>query len=261
MNVKNPWNEVARLYDETRPPYPDQLIDDIISGAQLSPGSHLLEIGAGTGKATVMLADRGFRVHCVEPGRNLADILLEKCSDYPGVSVDITSFEEWTPRNTSQFDLVYSAQAFNWVDPGVRYQKSHQLLREDGYLALFWYQPSSTNPQLVDEIDAVTRQYVHEACGNGGSAGNGMVPSWESDIASSGLFHSPQVFEYQDESVLTARSYVKTLQSQSSIASLDEDAKARISDEIIPIINRNGGSVTTLLNYKMYLAKRRTTNA
>lgn len=71
--ARNPWDEVARTYDEARPSYPDQLIEDIIEKARLSPYDRLLEIGAGTGKATIMFVERGFRVHCIEPGPNPAE--------------------------------------------------------------------------------------------------------------------------------------------------------------------------------------------
>ena len=79
MNRANHWDEVAWAYEEARPSYPNQLIEDIIAGALLAPGDSLLEIGAGTGKATVQLAEKGFWIHCVEPGQNLADILIKKC--------------------------------------------------------------------------------------------------------------------------------------------------------------------------------------
>ena len=40
--------------------------------AGLAPGARLLEVGCATGKATVPLARRGFRITCVELGPELA---------------------------------------------------------------------------------------------------------------------------------------------------------------------------------------------
>jgi hypothetical protein len=51
------FGEVAELYDQARPSYPAVLFDDVIAFAPQSP--RVLEVGAGTGKATVLLAERG----------------------------------------------------------------------------------------------------------------------------------------------------------------------------------------------------------
>lgn len=179
-NRANHWNEVAWTYEEARPSYPNQLIEDIIAGARLAPGASLLEIGAGTGKATVQLAEKGFRIHCVEPGQNLADILMEKCSCYPGVTVDVAWFEEWTPAENAKFDLVLCAQAFNWLDPEIRFRKCHDLLKEDGHLAMFWY--------------------AHEN------------EPWASEIVASGLFAEPQVCEYRSELTSSPEVCIKALE-------------------------------------------------
>lgn len=236
MSQRNPWDEVAQTYDEARPSYPNELIDDLVDGACLSSESRLLEIGAGTGKATLQLAERGFRIHCVEPGRNLAAILEGKCSHFPNVSVDVATFEEWKPRENAQYDLILCAQAFNWLNPNVRYRKCHQLLSEDGYLALFWYKPLGDSPHMANE-----------------------TTSWESDIVASELFQEPQVFEYVQESVVSTEMHIKVMQSHSQFALLDDDAKFRMIDEARRDADRQGGMLSSKLNYTMYLTKRNST--
>ena len=64
------FGEVAGLYDRARPSYPASLIDDLVSWAQ--PGGRALEIGAGTGKATRLLAARGVSVLGIEPSAEMA---------------------------------------------------------------------------------------------------------------------------------------------------------------------------------------------
>jgi cyclopropane fatty-acyl-phospholipid synthase-like methyltransferase len=221
---RNPWDEVAQIYEEVRPSYPDQLIQDLIDGAHLSPNDSLLEIGAGTGKATIQLAEKGFRIHCIEPGRNLAGILAEKCSNYPNVSIDVSSFEEWTPGENTEFDLVFYAQAFDYIAPEIRYRKCHQLLKQEGHLALFWYEHKNE--------------------------------SWESDIVSSGLFQYPQVFEYCSEFTSSAEAQTRVMESVSTFVTLDEDTKSRMRDEARRKTEQEGDFVTAHLNYKMYIAKR-----
>ena len=60
-------------YDAARPAYPAELFDDLVDLAAIEPGDRLLEIGCGTGKATRLMLERGFRVVCVEMGAQLAE--------------------------------------------------------------------------------------------------------------------------------------------------------------------------------------------
>src|SRR5262249_60031843 len=105
------------------------------------------EIGAGTGKATVALARRGFEIVALEPGSNMAAVLRRKTASFPAVSIEETTFEAWRAGDR-RFDLVLSAQAFHWVDPALRYVKAAAALRGDGALALIRNETSGLEPGL-----------------------------------------------------------------------------------------------------------------
>jgi len=109
----------------------------ILDDSGTGPGTRALEIGCGTGQATLPLARRGYRLLGVELGANLAAVARTKLADYTNARVLACSFEAW-PVEQEAFDLVVSATAFHWVDPRVRYRKSAQALRPDGSLALIW---------------------------------------------------------------------------------------------------------------------------
>ncbi len=47
------FDGAALLYDEVRPGYPEELFDDVVSLSGIQPGGRVLEIGCGTGRATV----------------------------------------------------------------------------------------------------------------------------------------------------------------------------------------------------------------
>ena len=66
------YNQMADYYDKYRPGYPNEIVSAIIQKAKLGSGSRLLEIGAGSGKATEQFANRGFTILCLEPGKDLA---------------------------------------------------------------------------------------------------------------------------------------------------------------------------------------------
>jgi len=94
----------------------------------------VLEIGCGTGQATVPLAERGYRIVAVELGTDMAAVARRNLAAFDAVEVVTAAFEEW-PLPGEPFDVVFSATAFHWIDPAVRVSKSADALRPGGLLA------------------------------------------------------------------------------------------------------------------------------
>jgi SAM-dependent methyltransferase len=157
--LRSTFNDVASLYDEVRPGYPERLFDDLASLSDTGAGAKVLEIGCGTGQATLPLARRGYRLLGVELGANLAAMARTKLADYPYARVLACSFEEWPPEEGA-FNLVVSATAFHWIDPQVRYRKSAQALRPDGSLALIWNRadPEGSSEGFLEALEDVHRR-------------------------------------------------------------------------------------------------------
>ena len=86
INKIEPYKGISNTYDEIRPSYPEKLIKDIISKTGIKLGDRLLEIGAGTGKATIQFAEKGFSIHAIELDEDMAEILKTKCLKYKKVS-------------------------------------------------------------------------------------------------------------------------------------------------------------------------------
>ena len=129
------FDEVPELYDRARPSYPSQLLDDLTLLAPPRDHRRIVEIGCGTGQATVQLAERGYRITCVEVGERLAAVAQRKLSAFPGVEVVNADFESWRPAEAN-FDAVVAFTAFHWIDPASRYERSAALLRPAGVLAI-----------------------------------------------------------------------------------------------------------------------------
>src|SRR5437763_1279826 len=131
------FGAVAELYDTLRPSYPAALVDDVVT---LSAAAPALEVGAGTGKATRLFADRGVAIHALEPSAAMAAVARERCSAYPHVTIEEVDFERFSPSG-GRFGLLFSAQAWHWVAPELRYLKAREALAHGGVLALFWNRP------------------------------------------------------------------------------------------------------------------------
>src|SRR3954468_6291182 len=97
----------AEQYDRYRPGYPDALLDDVLA-------PRILEVGAGTGRATRALAERGAAIVAVEPDPAVADLVRARTEGFD-VDVVVSTFEDYAP-SPGAFDRVIAAQAWHWVD-------------------------------------------------------------------------------------------------------------------------------------------------
>src|SRR3712207_4156189 len=93
-HLRTTFNQVALLYDQVRPGYPEALFDDVVSLSEIPPDGRILEIGFGTGQANVPFARRGYFILCIELGKNLATVAQKKLAAYPQVEVRNIAFED-----------------------------------------------------------------------------------------------------------------------------------------------------------------------
>jgi SAM-dependent methyltransferase len=133
--LRETFGSVAEQYDRARPAYPAALFDDLAEVAQLEQGARVLEIGPGTGQATVELARRGYSVTGIELSPHLAEVARRNLVPFPQVEIAVGNFEGWEPRE-ADFDAVAAFTAFHWLAPGLRYAKPARLLRPGGALAV-----------------------------------------------------------------------------------------------------------------------------
>jgi trans-aconitate methyltransferase len=128
------FDTVADAYDRFRPRYPKEVFDAFDAGVNLSTHLSIIEVGCGTGQATEGLLERGCRVLAVEPGTELARFAREKFD--PSVfDVEVATFDDWEPQGRT-FDVIFSATAYHWVHPSLRWVKAAEVLNPGGFVAL-----------------------------------------------------------------------------------------------------------------------------
>jgi SAM-dependent methyltransferase len=132
------FDEIAAEYDRHRPAYPDNLIDQACQVAGIGSGDLVLEVGCGSGQLTRALLARGLHVTAVEPGQNLIALAGRNLDGAGAVEFVNAQFED-APLPREQFQAVFSASAFHWVDPEVSWQKAADVLVPGGTLVLVQY--------------------------------------------------------------------------------------------------------------------------
>ncbi len=247
------FDGVAAAYDEFRPSYPDELIETIVTTTRLAPGARILEIGCGTGKATVLFAARGYVMQCVEPGVNLAAIAARNCKPYP-VQFAISRFEEWS-EPAHEFELAISAQAFHWVPKEIGYRKLARALKPEGWLALFWNRYPHPPGAIYDELEQVYRENDPMPDEPRESIQEEMERT-KHDITAGGLFGDVQVITFPWSARYNTREYLGLLNTHSDHLRMAEPERARLLARIAGVIDAHGGYLDRPYLATLYLARK-----
>jgi SAM-dependent methyltransferase len=242
------FDAAAAGYAAARPGYPEALFDDLVALAGLPAGGAILEIGPGTGQATVPLARRGYRITAVELGASLAEETRRATRGFPGVTVVVGDFETLALPPAS-YDLVTAATAFHWLDPATRYARAARLLRPGGALAPF---RSEHVRSARDGNFAWVSQAVYARLLPEWAAAFPGIP-WPDEVAdaeagrivASGLFAPPVTRRYLWETTYDAAGYLALLDTYSDYRRLAPDVRARLFDGLATLIDRDfGGRIT-----------------
>ena len=248
--LRTTFEQVPDLYDRARPNYPPQIFDDLAALAQLPAQASLLEIGCGTGQATLPLAERGYTITCVELGERLAATAQRKLAAFPSVSVINANFETWQPEHLG-FDAVVAFSAFHWLAPDLRYTKTADLLREHGKLGVVStaHVLPSDGDRFFVEVEADYEAVIPEDPTTKADADGAFYsPPWRLphpdalgdhsdevvtiEIETSGRFHNVGARRYLWDVIYTADDYIAVLNTYSRHRALDDEARERLRKRI-----------------------------
>jgi SAM-dependent methyltransferase len=252
------FGEVAELYDRARPGYDTELVDDVLAYAGRE-APDVVEIGAGTGKATVSFAVRAAQLLALEPDPDMERVAARRCADLGNVTIERTTFEEWEPAGR-QFDLVVSAQAWHWVNPAIGYPKAHAVLRPAGVLALLWHRSVWSEGPLRDAMIA-----LYESLAPGFLDTTPTFPGLRmteadarrpTEIESTGLFFGVEAHSHHWHQTYTTAEYLELLGTQSDHVLLDRATRESLFESVARLLDDIGGVVTVPYVTHVFLARR-----
>ena len=151
--LEGTFDTVVSKYEKMRPGYAPELYQTIFDYAPIGEDSRVVEVGSGSGQATLPVLQKGCELVSVEYGENFSKALREKFKDYPKFSVITGKFEDAELPKDS-FDLVFSATAFHWVPEEIGYRKVFEILKSGGVFARFANRPYTckNEPELAAKI-------------------------------------------------------------------------------------------------------------
>jgi SAM-dependent methyltransferase len=124
------FGSIAESYDRLRPSAPPAALDWIVPAT----ARVVVDVAAGTGLLTRLLADRVPRVFAVEPDARMREVLAERS---PDVEV-LDGTGESIPLPDASVDGLFVSSAWHWLDPDRALPEIARVLRDNGRLGVLW---------------------------------------------------------------------------------------------------------------------------
>ena len=242
------FDAIPDEFNRLRPRYCPALFADVVAHAGLGPGKSALEIGPGTGQATEPILRTGCDYLAIELGEHLAAFMRDQFGHYENFDLVNADFEthDFAGR---QFDLVYSAAAFQWIKEEVGYPKVYDLLKSGGTFALFATHTERTDKALEEKIEAVyAAHFKPEQPYTLGLKAMRDLPGFG--------FAQAEHREYRRTYTVNADDYVERTKICAPQMTVPEPHQSRLYEGIREVIEAAGGSIELCDTINLYLARK-----
>jgi SAM-dependent methyltransferase len=237
------FNAVARVYHEIRPAYPTRLFDDLF--AQLPPRPELIEVGPGTGQATRDLLDRGARVHAIEIGPAMADILRASLPS-ERLQISVGDYEELViPAHGA--DAVFSATAYHWVSPTAQVDRPARILKPGGVIAIvdLVHVDAPEDKGFFAAVQPIYQRYGEGHAGPPAPTRHTVDPPMRRALEADHRFVEVQLRRYDWDQTYSATDFRKLMISYSGTQMMDEADRTGLLEDIESFAHEHfGGRVT-----------------
>jgi ubiquinone/menaquinone biosynthesis C-methylase UbiE len=187
------------------------------------PGdAEVVDLAAGTGKLTRLLAERFDRVVAVEPDDRMRELL--EVEAYAGTA-------ERMPLRDASADAVFVGDAFHWFDAPAALDEIARVLRPRGGLVLLWNDWWETDPP----IPPAAAELLREPFERSGRSFQADVHAWRGAFEGS-PFEPPREERLGGETTRSAEDLATLFCSTSSIASLDEGEREALHGRLLAVL-------------------------
>jgi len=216
------FGAAATDYERVRPEWPPAAVDRAVALLDLGRDSDVVDLAAGTGKLTRLLAERFDHVVAVEPDERMRALLDVE---------SLAGTAERIPLPGSSADAVFVGDAFHWFDAPAALAEIARVLRPRGGLALLWNDWWETDPPIPEAAAELLRE-PHERSGRCFQAD---VQAWRGAFDGS-VFEPPREERLSGETTRSGEELATLFCSTSSIASLDPAEREALRGRLIGLL-------------------------
>ena len=227
------FDRAAEEYERTRPDYPPALLDLL----PLGEDSEVLDLGAGTGKLTRVLAARYRHATAVEPLDGMRAILERVV---PGAESRVGSAEA-IPLPDASVDAVFAGQAFHWFANDDALAEIARVLRPGGLLCLVWNGPDEDRSSPLPEQ---YRAYLDELHASAAFVG---APPWQ-EVLARGPFGEVHEGGILHDHVLDRAGLLDNMRTVSWIASRPNDEQEAILERLDQLLTEGPFAIPNRAN-------------
>lgn len=152
------FSDRVDTYVKYRPSYPKEAIDYLYDTVGLRGGGEIADVGAGTGKFTRLLLERGSEVAAVEPNDAMREAMVAELGGTPGFRAMPGTAENTLLADASAAHIV-CAQAFHWFDREKAKVEFKRILKPGGRVALVWNSRLTRGTPFLEAYDKLLYTY------------------------------------------------------------------------------------------------------
>ena len=223
---------------------------ELADALPLQAGRTVVDLGAGTGKFTRLLALTGAYVLAVEP---VAEMRARLSELLPGVTVTAGTAEA-TGLPDGCADAVVAAQSWHWFQEADALAEVERLLRPGGALALVWNTYDTSVPWVRDFQDIYFRLAPRDLP-------SPLDDGWRGAFAGRRGWSRIQERHWANPHTTTVTDVVERMMSSSHVAVMSPAEQERVRAEVLTVLGshkatRQPGSIEMPYTTDVYWVRR-----
>jgi SAM-dependent methyltransferase len=223
--VADGYGRAAVTYARARPSYPEVAVEWLLDG--LGNPRQIVEVGAGTGKFTAQLIERGIHVRAIEPVAAMRERLA--LLGEPVSVIDATA--EHLPFATGSVDALVASQSLHWADVVAAFAEFDRILSPAGSIGLIWNFRDVEVPWQRD-LDALLSELR-------GDAPHSRDGRWERAVDGSN-FAIVASDAWRWTVVTDETGVLDRVRSVSYVAAMGEDDQLHIDEQVRALLQKHG---------------------
>lgn len=231
---------------------PTEIIKDLITHSNLRKGSKILEIGSDNGTITNLLTNKGFIITCNESNKELIDIAKSNISDL-NISYVEGNFEEQI-FGKRKYDLVLANESFESIPQPIGYIKCHEVLKDEGHLAIIWNISLINNSEINKELPKIFNKYSEIVDYVDYKECKERIDKLSNDLYKTGIFTKPRIYQKAWSKEYTIEEYLDLINTN---IKFDEVVKTKTYNDIKDLNLINNGRIKQDYLTVLFISKRR----